>query len=176
MLRRGRSHKRGYRRGSWTCLRPLLVPEVRTMPDWRCFFPRAVQRPQQFLVLRLGVRVPAQVDLGPPEEPRRRCLAPAPAPQHRDELPLVSAREGVGRHDVAFVTNPAATPVRPLLESGCADGYHEVVLADGALHERRDLVAGRGVPAVERHVDAVRPQPGGKLLDPLLVRVVVPGV
>ena len=86
------------------------------------------------------------------------------------------AREGVGRHDVAFVTDPAATPVRPLLESGCADGDHEVVLADGALHERRDLVAGCGVPAVERHVDAVRPQPGGQLLDPLLVRIVVPGV
>ena len=63
--------------------------------------------------------------------------------EHRDELPLISAREGVGRHDVAFVTNPAATPVRPLLESGCADGYHEIVLTDGALHERRDLVAGR---------------------------------
>src|SRR5512135_1465194 len=70
-----------------------------------------------------------------------------------------------------------AAPVRLLLVFGGADGDHEVVFADRPLHELRELVTGHRVPAVERHVDAaLGPQPGCELLDPIGMRVVVPGV
>src|SRR5262249_44539978 len=63
-----------------------LLRGVGTVPDGRRLFPGPEQRQPQLVVLGLGVRVPRQVDLDAPEEPRRSRLAPAPAPQYRDEL------------------------------------------------------------------------------------------
>ena len=57
-----------------------------------------------------------------------------------------------------------------------ADNQHIVVLPDGALHERGELVARLEMPLVESDVDAIRAQPRRKRLDPVLVRLVIPRV
>jgi NAD(P)-dependent dehydrogenase (short-subunit alcohol dehydrogenase family) len=92
------------------------------------------------------------------------------------EFALIARGEHLAGHYVAFVADTAYAPVRAVRICRGADNQHIVVLPNGALHERGELVAGLEMPLVESDVDAIRAQPGRKHLDPGLVRLVIPGV
>src|SRR5262249_36189178 len=66
--------------------------------------------------------------------------------------------------------------VRLFLILGRANDKDEIILPDFALHESGQLITGDGMPVVQARIDAVSSQLGGKLLDPLLMGFVVPGV
>src|SRR5688572_5501113 len=126
-------------------LRSRGDPRGRRRPSWNDRWgdgSRSMQGDQQILVLLLGERIATQVDAVLREQPAWRCHVPLRAETpHRNEFALIARGEHLAGHDVALVANTADAPVRTVRICRGADNQHIVVLPDGALHERGELVA-----------------------------------
>ena len=84
--------------------------------------------------------------------------------------------ENLGGHDVALVAHTTGAFVGLSLVLGRAHDDDEIVLADFAIHEMRQMVSRNGMPVVQVDVHAIMPQSSGQLSDPILMGLVVPGV